>query len=165
MKKHLPFLLAAGLMLLTYELASLRQLERLLQLPSGHLAAFFLGAPASYDGELVHISVEPLLTVSRSCSGARLFAILTGLLGGYWCGRRLLRWLALLPLCYGLALLSNSARIAAGWHVHTISNHLIPEWLQEFAHMGIGIVWSLTIVALLVYFITRSPKLLEEPTP
>ena len=68
MKKHLPLILAATIML------------------------------------VVHIAVDPLLTVSTACSGARLFSILAGLGGGYWCGRQLRRWLILLPTVHWLKL-------------------------------------------------------------
>lgn len=164
MKKYLPLIFAAVIMVLVHEIASIQSLEKWLQVPSGFIAAFLLGAPASFDGEVVRIPVVPLLTVSTACSGARLFAILTGLGGGYWCGRRFLRWLALLPACYFITLCSNSARIAAAWHFRHASDRLIPEWMQEFAHMGIGAVWSLTIIALLVYLINRPSQPVEEPT-
>lgn len=163
MKKHAPLLIATVLTLIVHQLISFPPMERLLQIPSGYLAAFFLGAPASFDGEVVLITTHPLLTVSPACSGVRLFAILVGLGGGYWCARRIFRWLALLPACYLITLFSNSARITAAWHFRHVSKHLIPDWLQEFAHMGIGAVWSLTIISLLIFWITRPSQPVEEP--
>jgi len=162
MKKHMPFLIAAGLMLLAHGLMSTPPLEKWLQLPSGYIAAFLLGAPSVCTGGVIEIGTQPLLSVGIPCSGVKLFSILVGLGGGYWCGRKPLRWLALLPACYGVALFSNSARIVAGFHFRTLTAGLLPDWLQEFAHMGIGGVWSLTVVAVLVYLITRPPQPLKD---
>ena len=155
MKKHQPLLIAAGLMLLIHALFASEPLTRLLQVPSGVMASLFIGAPVSFSAGVVHIHAQPELTVSGACSGVRLFAILTGLGGGYWCGRQPRRWLALLPFAYGAALFSNSVRIAAVWQFRRIFANAIPEWLHEFAHMGIGIVWSLTLVTIPLYAITR----------
>jgi len=162
MKKHLPLIIAAGLLLMMHEFFSLQSREKLLQIPSGYIAAFFLGAPAAFNGEVIEVGIKPLLTVSIPCSGVKLFSILIGLGGGYWCGCKPLRWLVLLPVCYLITLFSNSARIVAAYHFRTITDGLLPDWLQEFAHMGIGGVWSLTVIAVLVYWITRSSQPLEE---
>lgn len=153
---------AMAFMILINLLFTIAPLQRLLQIPSGCMASFFLGAPAEFDGSVVQIFTQPRLTVSTACSGVRLFAILSGLGAGYWCGRRRLRWLALLPLCYGITLFSNSARIAAAWQFRRISDGLLPDWLQEFAHMGIGMAWSLTIIAVLVYWMSRKPQPVKE---
>ncbi|WP_372846829.1 exosortase/archaeosortase family protein [Pontiella sp.] len=165
MKKQYPLLLAAGLMLLVHALFSTAPLTRLLQMPSGALAALGIGCPVSFSADMVHIHARPELTVSNACSGVRLFAILVGLGGGYWCGRHPRRWLALLPLAYGVTLFSNSVRIVMVWHFRRIFESVLPEWLHEFAHLGIGTVWSLTIITALLYAISRPPKPLKETNP
>lgn len=163
MKKHMPLVIAAGLMLVMHDIFSIHALEKWLQIPSGYIAAFFLGAPVSFTGEVIEIGTKPLLTISVPCSGVKLFSILIGLGGGYWCGRKISRWLVLLPACYVITLFSNAARIVAGYHFRIITEGMLPDWLQEFAHMGVGGVWSLTVVALLVFLITRPSQPLEEP--
>jgi exosortase/archaeosortase family protein len=165
MKKQLPLFIAASLMLLIHALFSIGPLTQWLQLPSGFIASLFIGAPIEFSADMVHIQAQPELTVSNACSGVRLFAILVGLGGGYWCGRHPRRWLALLPLAYGVTLFSNSVRIVVIWHFRRIFENVFPEWLHEFAHMGIGIIWSLTIITALLYAITRQPKPLKETNP
>jgi hypothetical protein len=75
------------------------------------------------------------------------------------------RWLALLPLSYLIALFGNAARISMAWQFRRFSGGRIPEWLHEYVHMGIGIVCFLTIVAVLLYWILPQPRQEKETTP
>jgi exosortase/archaeosortase family protein len=156
-------LIAGLLMLLFSSLCSREPIAYGLQIPSGLLASIFLGAPAGIEDHVVRIFTDPLLTVNAACSGIRFFAFIAGLGGGYWCGKRLWRWMALLPLCYLIALLGNAARIAMAWQFRRFTEGRIPEWLQEYVHMGIGMVCFLTLVAALLYWINRQPSTVKEP--
>lgn len=150
-------LVAGAVMLLVSRIGSLESIVHALQIPSGLLASVFLGAPAVVEDQVVRIFTQPLLTVNAACSGIRFFAFIAGLGGGYWCGKRVGRWLALLPLCYLIALLGNAARIAMAWQFRRFTDGRIPEWLQEYVHMAIGMVCFLSLVAALLYWINRQP--------
>jgi len=133
---------------------SLTGAGRFLQLPSGWLSALFLGAASRVDHDVVMILVNPPLTVSSACSGAGFFAFLCGMGGAFFCGWRPLRWLALLPLSYLIALLANTARIVMAWQFHRFSAGHLPGWLQEYSHMGIGMACFLSITAVLLWFLS-----------
>ena len=163
MSKYRSIIISGGLMFLLASICSPAAIARLLQIPSGVLASYFLGAPAVVGDNVVRILTNPLLTVGAECSGIRFFAFLAGLGGGYWCGKRLLRWLALLPLCYLIALLGNAARISMAWQFRRFTGGRIPEWLQEYIHMGIGMACFLTIVAVLLHWINHQPRNTKEP--
>ena len=156
-------LLAGGLMLLIASICSRESMAYGLQVPSGFIAAFFLGAPALVDDHVVRIFTQPLLTVNSACSGIRFFAFIAGLGGGYWCGKRFWRWIALLPLCYLIALSGNVARIVMAWQFRRLTEGRIPDWLQEYMHMGIGMACFLSLVAALLYWINRQPPTVKEP--
>lgn len=127
-----------------------------LQLPSGWLAAFFLGAPSCVDGDLVRIFTTPQVTISQACSGVRFFILITALGGGYWCGTKIRRWLLLFPVTYLIAVHVNAARISMIWQFRRFSAGLIPEWLQQHGHMGIGIVCFLSVITVLFYWCNRN---------
>jgi len=156
--KYRPIIISGGLMFLLAAICSIDAVARLLQIPSGVLASYFLGAPAVVEDHMVRIFTNPLLTVNPACSGVRFFAFIAGLGGGYWCGKHLLRWIALLPLCYLIALFGNSARISMAWQFRRFAGGRIPEWVQEYIHMGIGMVCFLTIVAALLHWINHQPR-------
>ena len=158
MIRYRSILISVATMFSLAWLGDIPAVERMLQVPSGVLAAGFLGAPFRIDADGVAILLQPLLMVTGSCSGTTLFAFLAGLGAGYWCGNRLRRWLLLFPLAYGMALLGNAARISMAWQFRRLTNGQIPEWLQEYAHMGIGMVCSLTLAAALLYWINLTAK-------
>ncbi|MDD2598541.1 MAG: hypothetical protein PHO37_04875 [Kiritimatiellae bacterium] len=132
----------------------------LLQLPSGWLTALFLGAGARVESGVIMIAVYPPLSVSAACSGCGFFAFLCGMGGAFFCGRNWLRWLALFPLSYLIALLANTARIVMAWHFHRLCAGHLPGWLREYCHMGIGLACFLSITALLLWWmvIKNAPR-------
>ena len=151
-------LIAGAVMLLVARMGSFESILLALQIPSGLLASIFLGAPAVVEDQVVRIFTQPLLTVNAACSGVRFFAFIAGLGGGYWCGKRVGRWLVLLPLCYLITLLGNAARISMAWQFRRFTDGRIPEWLQEYTHMGIGIVCFLSLSAALLYWTHRQTR-------
>ncbi len=140
-------------MLAVDAVCSLSGAGRWLQMPSGWLAALFLGAGSRVDQDVLRILVNPPLTVSPVCSGSGFFAFLCGMGGAFYGGRSLRRWLVLLPLSYLIALLANSARIVTAWHFHRLSGTRLPEWLQEYCHMGIGLLCFLSVTAVLLWWL------------
>ena len=60
-----------------------------------------------------------------------------------------------------MTLLGNAARISMAWQFRRFTAGQIPEWLQEYAHLGIGMVCSLTLSAALLYWINHASK--KEP--
>ena len=163
LKRYTPIIIAGSLMFFIYSILSLASTASLLQIPSGYIASFFLGAPISFSNSIIQIQTIPPLTVSIACSGIRLFSIIAGLGGGYWCRHNVWRWLILLPLSYIITLFSNAARIVVIWQFRRFSNGYLPDWVQEFCHMGIGIVCSLTIILAIFHFITNKSIKNKEP--
>ena len=162
LKKHKTFIIACVVMFVIDFVCSLSGAGCLLQIPSGWLAALFLGAPCCVDQDIVRIMVSPLLTVSEKCSGSGFFAFICGMGGAFFCGSKPLRWLVLLPLCYLIALIGNVARIVMAWHFQRLSEGRIPEWLQEYSHMGIGMACFLSITAVLLWVILPRSRLVRR---
>lgn len=152
-QRYKILILACAIMFAVNTLCVLTGAGRLLQIPSGGLAAFFLGAGAQLESGVVKILVNPPLTVSAACSGRGFFAFLCGLGGAFYCGKNQMRWLLLLPLCYLIALFANFARIIMAWHFHRLYAGRLPGWLQEYCHMGLGLACFLSITALLLWWI------------
>ncbi len=158
MNKYRPIIIAGSLMLLLSWIGNIDAIARGLQIPSGWLAAFFLGAPAAMEDGSIRIFTSPQVIVSVACSGIRFFAFLAGLGGGYWCRGKIRRWLMLLPASYLITLFANAARIAMAWQFRRFSNGHLPGWLQMYVHIGIGTVCFLSVTAILMYVITPKPQ-------
>lgn len=151
MNKQRPLIIAGCVIILLSMVGGLDSAIRWLQIPSGWLASFLLGAPSAIEDNAVRIFTHPQIVVGTACSGTRFFAFVAGLGAGYWCGQSFWRWLALLPISYVVTVFANAARIAMAWQFRRFSVGRIPEWLQEYVHMGIGVVCFLTITAVLLY--------------
>jgi exosortase/archaeosortase family protein len=148
-----PLIIAIVTMFLLRWIGEIPGVLKIMQVPSAILASLFLGAPFVIDGSSVQILVHPLLEVTPHCSGMTLFSFLAGIGAGYWCGKNVLKWLWLLPITSFISLLGNAARISMAWQFRRLTEGHLPDWAQEYAHMSIGIICSLTITAAILYFI------------
>lgn len=126
-------------------------------IPSGVIAAFFLGSAWEITSEGVLLLTEPTMHVTHICSGASFFFLLVALFASLAITRRsgVKVSLLLVPLAYAITVAANVSRLALCWYGRILSQNWLPSKLDAAVHMLIGMMVFLPLLILSYELVQR----------
>ena len=125
--------------------------------PSGILAATFLGTGWELSPEGVRVLGNPAMHVTLACSGARFFVLMTALFVGLAIRYRVRSqfWLLILPATYFLTLAANISRLILGWYAALAARTWLPLSFHAGFHMLTGMLVFVPVMLLVYGWIQR----------
>ena len=129
-------------------------------MPASYAASIFLGLQCMPAGEgyvLLHDSLPVYVTLA--CSASHYFVLVCALICGMLydtdskTSLRSLLWIV--PMCYGVTLLANVARIVLCWYAGILARRYLAEGYWPSVHMGVGVLVFLSFLIVTYILIGR----------